>query len=112
LRGCSPSEIKEFGIRRGQFDGVILDNGKISAGDGVHEGLWEPAFSVSRGQPYEDMDGIRWNDGNKWTVIEKSLALQAGEFLFGAYITFSLAAGVKGLYDGIQRKRAEEAESQ
>jgi len=106
LRGCSPQEIKEFGIRRGQFDGRIIGDGKISAGDGIHEGVWEPAFSVT-GQPFDDVDGIRWNDGNKWTVVKKSLAEQGAEYFFWTYITFSLAAGAKGLYDGIQRKRAE-----
>lgn len=108
LRGCSPQEIKEFGIRRGQFDGMIIGDGKISAGDGIHEGVWEPAYSVT-GQPFDDVDGIRWNDGNKWTVVQKSLAVQGAEYFFWAYITFSMAAGVKGLYDGIQRKRAEES---
>lgn len=110
IRGCSAQEIKEFGIRRGEFDGLIVGrDGKISAGDGVHEGVWEPAHSVS-GQPFDDVDGIRWNDGNKWTVVKKSWATQVGEFIFLSYISVSTAAGAKGLYDGIQRKRAESNE--
>ena len=106
LRGCSAQEIKEFGIRRGQFDGLIVGDGKISAGNGVHEGVWEPAYSVS-GQSFDDVDGIRWNDGNKWTVVKKSWTKQVGEFIFLSYISVSMAAGAKGLYDGIQRKRVE-----
>lgn len=107
LRGCSPSEIKEFKIRRGAFDGVILDDGKISAGDGIHEGIWEPANSATTTLGYEDVDGIRWNDGNKWTVKSKSAGTQAGEFIFLAYVGFSLLAGVKGVTDVIERKRLE-----
>ena len=106
LRGCSPEEIKEFGIRRGKFDGTIIGDGKLSAGDGVHEGVWEPAYSESR-QPFGDTDGIRWNDGNKWTVVKRSWAEQGAEYFFWSYITFSMLAGAKGLYDGIQRKRSE-----
>jgi len=42
-RGCSPFEIKQYGLRKGAFDGVILENGNLSAGDGIHEGIWEPS---------------------------------------------------------------------
>lgn len=72
-RGCSPEEIEKYQLRRGAFTGFILDNGKrISAGDGIHEGYWEPAGSLkTRTLGYEDVDGIRWNDGNKWVVIKK-----------------------------------------
>lgn len=69
LRGCSPEEIRKFGLQQGAFDGVILSNNKISAGDGIHEGKWEPANTATTKLGYEDVDGIRWNDGNKWFVL-------------------------------------------
>jgi hypothetical protein len=108
LRGCTPAEIKEFGIRRGAFDGEISGPGpKISAGDGIHEGVWEPAKTATTNIGYEDVDGVRWNDGNKWIVKEKPVATAVGEWIFYAYIGFSTLAGVKGVFDGIQRKRQE-----
>mmetsp|Transcript_27513 Transcript_27513/g.41637 ORF Transcript_27513/g.41637 Transcript_27513/m.41637 type:complete len:217 (-) Transcript_27513:80-730(-) len=108
LHGCSSKEIQEFTIRRTAFDGTInLDTGRISAGDGIHEGIWEPANSVSTKLGFEDVDGIRWNDGNKWTVKTKSFGSKAGEYIFLAYVGFSTLAGVKGVWDGIQRKRQE-----
>jgi hypothetical protein len=72
LRGCSEAEIQRYGLRVGSFEGQITGD-RISAGDGVHEGVWEPAIkSVIEGDgshlPYADVDGIRWNDGNKWIV--------------------------------------------
>jgi hypothetical protein len=70
LRGCTEEEIQKYKLRQGSFDGYILDDGKISAGDGIHEGVWEPAGSVSSDIPFSFVDGIRWNDGNKWTVKE------------------------------------------
>jgi hypothetical protein len=127
LRGCTPKEIKEFGIRRGAFDGEIirLPGGlqQVSAGDGVHEGVWEPAkitaastdtttdtsstttTTTNLGLAYEDVDGIRWNDGNKWIVQDKPQSAVVGERIFYAYIGFSTLAGVKGVVDGIQRRR-------
>jgi hypothetical protein len=69
-RGCTEEEIQTYKLRRGSFDGYILDDGTISAGDGIHEGVWEPAGSVSPDIPFSLLDGIRWNDGNKWTVKE------------------------------------------
>jgi hypothetical protein len=107
LRGCTPKEIKEYGLRNGAFEGVILEDGKISAGDGVHEGIWEPANSVTTTLGYEDIDGIRWNDGNKWTVKTKSLGTQVGEFIFLAYVGVSMLAGVKGVVDVAKRKSEE-----
>jgi hypothetical protein len=105
-RGCSPEEIREFGLRQGKFKGVITEDNKISAGDGIHEGVWEPASSATTNLGYEDVDGIRWNDGNKWVVKEtKGTPKLAGEVIFYSYIGFSTLAGAKGLYDGIQRKR-------
>jgi hypothetical protein len=105
-RGCSPEEIREFGLRQGKFKGVITDENKISAGDGIHEGVWEPASSATTNLGYEDVDGIRWNDGNKWVVKEtKKTPKLAGQVIFYSYIGFSTLAGGKGLYDGIQRKR-------
>jgi len=121
LRACSSQEIKEFGLRNGAFDGsIVVEGNKISAGDGIHEGVWEPKNTAKTNLGYENVDGIRWNDGNKWvvksqsqailvngkwTVQSKSAATAAGEFIFLAYIGFSALAGIKGLYDGIQRKR-------
>ena len=96
LRGCTPSEIKEFGLRQGAFDGSI-DGAKIWAGDGIHEGVWEPAGEAKTSLRFEDVDGIRWNDGNKWTVQARkdvSLAEQGFRF-FLAYIGFSTLAGLK-----------------
>jgi hypothetical protein len=74
LRGCSPEEIIKYKLRQGAFDGFIVSNNgqRISAGDGIHEGVWEPAGSVKTSNlGYEDVDGIRWNDGNKWVVLKK-----------------------------------------
>jgi len=109
-RGCSPQEIQKYGLRLGAFDGKILPPGnRISAGDGIHEGLWEPAGSARTNLGYEDNDGIRWNDGNKWTVRkakpEKSAAIKVGETIFYSYIGVSTLAGAKGLYDGVKRQR-------
>ena len=57
LRGCSAEEQAKYTLRRGAFDAMISPtDGAISAGDGVHEGVWEK-------------DGIRWNDGNKWRKL-------------------------------------------
>jgi hypothetical protein len=71
-RGCSPEEIAKYKLRQGAFDGSILSNGRLSVGDGIHEGVWEPAGSVKTNNlGYEDVDGIRWNDGNKWVVLKK-----------------------------------------
>mmetsp|Transcript_25228 Transcript_25228/g.24150 ORF Transcript_25228/g.24150 Transcript_25228/m.24150 type:complete len:188 (-) Transcript_25228:32-595(-) len=70
--GCTPGEIKKLGITNKAFDGFI-EGTKISAGDGIHEGVWEPANSVKTNLGYEDIDGVRWEDGNKWTVKQKSL---------------------------------------
>jgi hypothetical protein len=103
-RGCSPAEIREFGLRQGKFEGTITAENKISAGDGIHEGVWEPASSATTNLGYEDVDGIRWNDGNKWVVKENKNKF-IGEVIFYSYIGFSTLAGAKGLYDGIQRKR-------
>jgi hypothetical protein len=101
-RGCTPTEIKQYKIRRGAFDGIILENNKISAGDGIHEGVWEPAGSASTNLGYEDEDGVRWNDGNKWIVQKKSLATQAGGAFFLTYIAVSTLAGFKELFKRIQ----------
>jgi hypothetical protein len=123
LRGCSAQEIKDFGLRKGAFDGIILSDNRISAGDDIHEGVWEPANSASTTLGYEDVDGIRWNDGNKWIVKSQSIAkvkgdkyvvesksgaTRVGEAIFLAYIGFSTLAGAKGVYDGIQRKRQQQ----
>jgi hypothetical protein len=112
VRGCSPKEIKEYGIRRGSFDGVITwdpvaQTFRISADDGIHEGVWEPAGTATTKLGYEDLNGIRWKDGNKWTVQPKTVAVQAGEVITFSYIGFSLLAGVRGLYTMYQKKKEE-----
>ena len=73
-RGCSADEIEKYGLRQGAFDGEVLSGNRISAGDGVHEGVWEPANSASTNLGFEAVDGVRWNDGNKWTVVENTVA--------------------------------------
>jgi hypothetical protein len=91
-RGCTLEEIQKFGLRQGAFDGII--KGKtISVGDGIHEGVWEPANSASTSLGYEDIDGIRWNDGNKWIVLpkEKNLGSKIGE---GIVLRISEAVGL------------------
>lgn len=126
LRGCTPSEIREYGIRRGAFDGKILPGLKLDAGDGIHVGVWEPAAVATRTGPvtatatangdtttiakYADVgvDGIRWNDGNKWIVQEESVGSVAGKYFFVAYIGFSGLAGVKGAVDLFKRNRQEQ----
>jgi hypothetical protein len=124
LRGCSPEEIKTYKVRQGAFDGEILAPGnRISAGDGIHEGVWEPTNSAAATLAYADVDGIRWNDGNKWIVrtqsavkqnsegkyyvTKKPISTVVGEGIFYAYIGFSTLAGVKGIADGVQRKRQQ-----
>uniref|UniRef100_A0A7S1VKV3 Uncharacterized protein n=1 Tax=Grammatophora oceanica TaxID=210454 RepID=A0A7S1VKV3_9STRA len=69
-RGCSPDEVAKYGLRQGAFDGLLLSETQISAGDGIHEGVWEPANSAKTKLGYEEKDGIRWNDGNKWVVLK------------------------------------------
>ena len=89
---------------------------KLDAGDGVHVGVWEPAATTTslsstlsqQRQKYSDVDGIRWNDGNKWIVQKKPIGKSIGEAIFLAYIGFSTLAGFKGVYDAIQRKRTSE----
>ena len=45
LRGCSKEEIRKYKFRRGEFYGEILPGNKVSAGDGIHEGVSSIAFS-------------------------------------------------------------------
>ena len=124
-RGCSPQEIKLYTLREGSFDGKILDNNRISVGDGIHEGVWEPKDTADTHLGLEDVDGIRWNDGNKWivksqsrvlktndgtyVVTKKPMSVVIGEFIFYSYLGASTLAGVKGVVDGIQRKREQNA---
>lgn len=70
LRGCSAEEQKLYGLRKGAFDGQIIDGYRVSVGDGIHEGVWEEAgAAVSPELTGRDADGIRWNDGNKWVKL-------------------------------------------
>lgn len=104
-RGCTIEEMRKYKLRTGAFDGIILDNGKISAGDGIHEGAWEPAGSATTDLGYEDVDGIRWNDGNQWLVIKKAMPNKFGEALVYSYIGLSGLAGLYGIYITDQQKR-------
>ena len=42
-----------YKLRQWAFEGTIRGD-VVDVGDGVHNGKWES-------------NGIRWNDGNKWT---------------------------------------------
>jgi hypothetical protein len=106
--GCSFQEQKQFGLQRTEFDGTFSSDGKISAGDGIHEGFWEPANSATNRLGFEDVDGIRWEDGNKWTVKPTSTATKIGGFIFYSYLTASTFAGIKGIADGIRKRRGVE----
>lgn len=89
LRGCSKTEVEQYGLRSWSLDGFVSGD-SISVGDGVHEGRW-------------DTNGIRWNDGNKWTVISKN----EGAVVAYAWFLISAYAGVKGIADKF--KEADEA---
>jgi hypothetical protein len=105
LRGCTYEEIKEYGVRRETSEGAILPGNKLLFANDERIGFWEPGSSGSSNRPYIDVDGIRWSDDEKWIVKDKPLSTVIGEFIFLAYIGFSTLAGVKAVYDGIQRKR-------
>jgi len=131
LHGCSKAEIAQYGLRQGAFEGIILPDGRLSVGDGVHEAVWEPASKKYSADStttnvvfgFEDVDGIRFDDHNKWVVLDQSrvaverngkyvvrskgLGFQVVQTIFVLYIGFSTLAGVKGLYDGINKRRAE-----
>ena len=105
IRGCSPKEIKEYGGRQKlSLDGTISGN-IIKADDSSLQGVWEPAGSAPT--EFGDVDGIRWNDGNKWIVKEKTAVVKAGEFITFSYIGVSLLAGVNGLRQMTQRRKFE-----
>jgi len=113
LRGCSSLEQQQYGSRTGAFGGSVLGQ-KISAGDGVHEGYWEPSDTTAL--KYADRDGIRWDDGNKWVKLSKpedvitfpstyvwkdsksptkDVGAAAGSFVAYAWIGISFLAGAK-----------------
>eukprot|EP00522_Entomoneis_paludosa_P007668 CAMPEP_0172438900 /NCGR_PEP_ID=MMETSP1065-20121228/25_1 /TAXON_ID=265537 /ORGANISM="Amphiprora paludosa, Strain CCMP125" /LENGTH=288 /DNA_ID=CAMNT_0013187495 /DNA_START=43 /DNA_END=909 /DNA_ORIENTATION=+ len=77
MRGCSPEETAKYTLKSKEFDGYVFvedtatQNLVLSVGDGVHEGIWEAANTASNA-PYADLDGIRWNDGNKWIVSSQT----------------------------------------
>ena len=125
LRGCTKEEQEKFGLRQGSFDGLIIENGKaVSVGDGIHEGVWEDAtIPVSDGVSGGGVDGIRWNDGNKWTKIspQSSTSVQLisssaisstdesaskifGKWFILIYVVFSLLAGLKELVVRVQKR--------
>eukprot|EP00978_Attheya_sp_CCMP212_P024712 scaffold78136_cov53-Attheya_sp.AAC.4 len=110
LRGCSAEEQEKYGSRKGAFDGDIEDGNKISAGDGIHEGVWEPAGTILDDKLTGiDRDGIRWNDGNKWVKTSPAsngmdnMGENAGKAFFLAYVGFSLLAGFKELAKRFQK---------
>jgi hypothetical protein len=115
-KGCSPKEIKEFGLQRVSLDGSIMTDEKgilrlvLQNNDGqIIKGVWEPGAvdgAVSSTGRHDDnsVDGIRWSDGNKWTVKDKPLSTVIGEWIFLAYIGFSTLAGVKGVADKLKEK--------
>jgi hypothetical protein len=109
LRGCTYAEIKKFGIRRETLEGRVLPGNQLDFGRGDQRriGSWEPANNGPANVPYTDMDGIRWADNEKWVVKDKPLSTVIGEYIFLAYIGFSTLAGVKGVYDAVQRKKKE-----
>jgi hypothetical protein len=131
-RGCSSYEKDLYGIRKGAFTGTFVwDTNsndavpRLSAGDGIHEGMWEPADTAKTQFGYESVDGIRWNDGNKWVVKDQSFVKRIAkdeyrvqakgvgykltEGIFYAYIGFSTLAGAKGLFDAIQRRQQQQS---
>lgn len=124
--GCSKDEITKYGLRHGAFEGEILPNGRLSVGDGVHEAIWEPANTALTKHGYEEVDGVRFDDSNKWVRYDQSLVIKdskSGQYIvkskdlsyrvvegiFLAYIGFSTLAGAKGVVDAIQRKKAEQS---
>ena len=46
------------------------------------EGIWEPSDTVTT---YENVDGIRWNDDNKWTTKTENASTKAGKFISLAF---------------------------
>ena len=119
MLGCSMEERKMFTILNEEFDGQISADNRLTV-QGA-EGVWEPKNTAKTQLGFEDVDGIRWNDGNKWivqsqsyiakdadgnaVVTKKPLSVIVGEWIFYSYIGFSTLAGAKGLYDGLQRKQ-------
>ena len=69
--GCDDTNINRYQLREWSFDAKISADGeRIDAGDRVHVGSWH-----SREQSNKDgtiWSGIRWNDGNKWSVLSQS----------------------------------------
>jgi len=116
LRGCSKEEQVQYGSRKGEFDGLIIRNGEvISAGDGIHEGVWESkSVVVQKGMTGGGIDGIRWNDGNKWTKLDSSSSSiavnnnehenEVGKFIVVVYFGISVLAGLKEMVVRIQNK--------
>mmetsp|Transcript_29524 Transcript_29524/g.35942 ORF Transcript_29524/g.35942 Transcript_29524/m.35942 type:complete len:265 (-) Transcript_29524:300-1094(-) len=112
-RGCTEQEQLKYGSRIGAFDGILSSN-RISAGDGIHEGVWEPATKGSK-RKNANVDGIRWNDGNKWVKLSSSDTVNVskdfdtpekivGEVFLVSYTGFSLLAGAKELVKRLQDK--------
>lgn len=84
-RGCTRAEIKEFGIRVGEFDGTVTDANTISVSGKDLEGVWEKRSNLE-----DDLDGIRWSNGNKWTKIEVRTPVAAPSDMY--------IAGIEGFY--------------
>lgn len=84
--------------------------------------VFEPKNVAATNLGYEDVDGIRWNDGNKWIVksqsfvkrsvdgnkvMRKPMSIAIGEGFFLSYVGFSCLAGAYGLVKGIQQKQQD-----
>mmetsp|Transcript_46651 Transcript_46651/g.56074 ORF Transcript_46651/g.56074 Transcript_46651/m.56074 type:complete len:217 (-) Transcript_46651:92-742(-) len=62
---CTDETIEKYKLRSWTFDGRVDATGSdIDAGDGIHVGRWHQS---TKDQPWA---GIKWNDGNRWTVKE------------------------------------------
>ena len=116
-KDCTPQNIRQYRIEVIKNQGGIVlseDNDETATIElGALKGVWEPAVvsSSSSDDSLQNVDGIRWSDGNKWVVKRKPMSTTIGEGIFYAYIGLSTLAGVKGVWDGIQRKRQEEKQS-
>ena len=123
VRACSREEIQQYTLRKVEFDGQLLADNRISIG--ADQGLWEPKNTATTTLGFEDVDGIRWNNGNKWivksqsyvsqdengknVVVKKPMTVVVGEWIFLSYIGFSTLAGVRGFVDGVMKKRQHQA---
>jgi hypothetical protein len=120
LKGCSPSEIQQFGLQAREYTGSVKDN-QIRTDDGILYGVWEPKNSASTKLGFEGVDGIRWSNGNKWIVASQAKVIKMdglnkvqenfaplgllGKNVFYGYVGFSILVGGKALAEGYKRIR-------